>query len=406
MDCHAHVEADHGRLSSHSARLLLVQICSAGEEEPEEEPRSQDFKTHVFTIHKHSDSTNSKAFQTKQFAARYVYKFSSSFKQADRLSSNGTPKVFYFNMGKNYSGPLSFTSGTGISNRVYQASCSGLHKFSVSSSKKGRIESPCSESEAIKSIHNIRTFQNGRYSYVKRPSKTGGLVSKNRPQRWLFNSTHLDKSSEIPSFSVERQHARVCLSPLRFSFCPVSVHEADETSCSSIETAGHSANNLFRRHFNYGRILRPSASSGSFSIESPREFRFRSKLREIPFGANSGDRISGLVSKFKKPYAYFTGRKTKKNSETLQTIARNLGPVDTRVVKVPSAFDLLYSSHIPSPLHFRNLQRLKNQAMTAHQSYEAMISLDQAAREEVIWWRDHLQAWNGKALSKNLSISS
>ena len=36
--------------------------------------------------------------------------------------------------------------------------------------------------------------------------------------------------------------------------------------------------------------------------------------------------------------------------------------------------------------------------MTAHQSYDAMISLDQAAREEVIWWRDHLQAWNGKAL--------
>ena len=52
----------------------------------------------------------------------------------------------------------------------------------------------------------------------------------------------------------------------------------------------------------------------------------------------------------------------------------------------------------PAPLHFRNLQRLKNQAMTAHQTYEAMISLDQAAREEVIWWRDHLQAWNGKAL--------
>ena len=286
VDSHAHVEADHGRLSSHSARLLLDQICSAGEEEPEAESRSHDFKTHVFTIHKHSDSTNSKAFQTKQFATRYVFKFSSSFRQADRLSSNGTPKVFYFNMGKNYSGPLGFTSGTGTSNRVYEASCSasssqdaiidsnfgnsvgsggarvieqggsspgkttscdrGLHKFAVCSAKKGRRESPCSESEAIKSIHNIRTFQNGRYSYAKRPSKTRGLVGKNRPQGCLFNSTHLDKSSEIPSFSVERQHARVCLSPLRFSFCPESVHEADETSCSSIETAGHSANNLFR----------------------------------------------------------------------------------------------------------------------------------------------------------------
>ena len=56
-----------------------------------------------------------------------------------------------------------------------------------------------------------------------------------------------------------------------------------------------------------------------------------------------------LHSQIQKPYTYFTGRKTEKNLETLQTIARNLGPVDTRVVKVPRAFDLLYSSHIPSP---------------------------------------------------------
>ena len=27
-----------------------------------------------------------------------------------------------------------------------------------------------------------------------------------------------------------------------------------------------------------------------------------------------------------------------------------------------------------------------------------MLTLDSAAREEVLWWRDHLQGWNGKAL--------
>ena len=292
-------------------------------------------------------------------------------------------------MGKNYLGPLGFTSGTGISNRVYEASCPasssqdpitdsdfgnsvesgssrvieqggsspgkttscdrGLHKFIVCSAKKGWGESPCSESEAIKSIHNIRTLQNGRDSYVKRPFKTGGLVSKNRPQGCLFNCTHLDKSSEIPSFPVEGQHARVCLSPLRFSFCSESVHKVDETSGSSTETAGHSANNLFRRHINYGRILRPSPPSGSFNPESSRRFRFHSKLQEIPFGSNSGDRISGFDSKLQKPYALLTRRKAEKNSKTVQTVARNREPADKRVVKVPRALNLFYSSHIPSP---------------------------------------------------------
>jgi hypothetical protein len=36
--------------------------------------------------------------------------------------------------------------------------------------------------------------------------------------------------------------------------------------------------------------------------------------------------------------------------------------------------------------------------MISHQSYEALLTLDTAAREEVLWWRDHLQGWNGKAL--------
>ena len=52
----------------------------------------------------------------------------------------------------------------------------------------------------------------------------------------------------------------------------------------------------------------------------------------------------------------------------------------------------------PGPLHYRHLQRLNNTTMTSEQSYEAILTLDSAAREEVLWWRDHLQGWNGKAL--------
>ena len=36
--------------------------------------------------------------------------------------------------------------------------------------------------------------------------------------------------------------------------------------------------------------------------------------------------------------------------------------------------------------------------MATQHSYNAMTSLDQASRGEILWWRDHLQAWNGRAL--------
>ena len=52
----------------------------------------------------------------------------------------------------------------------------------------------------------------------------------------------------------------------------------------------------------------------------------------------------------------------------------------------------------PGPLTFRHLQSLKNKAMAFCHSYKALIQLDQASKEEILWWRDHLQALNGRAL--------
>jgi hypothetical protein len=88
-------------------------------------------------------------------------------------------------------------------------------------------------------------------------------------------------------------------------------------------------------------------------------------------------------------------RKIRKRCQKLQDQA------EVSIRELSKFLGLLTSSIqaiFPAPLHFRNLQRLKNQAMASHQSYEAMISLDQASREEMAWWRDHLLAWNSKAL--------
>ena len=52
----------------------------------------------------------------------------------------------------------------------------------------------------------------------------------------------------------------------------------------------------------------------------------------------------------------------------------------------------------PPPLHYRHLQRLKNTTLASQKTYNVMVTLDQAANEEILWWRDHLHAWNGRAL--------
>lgn len=37
-------------------------------------------------------------------------------------------------------------------------------------------------------------------------------------------------------------------------------------------------------------------------------------------------------------------------------------------------------------------------SLASQTSYDALVSLNQGTIEEIMWWRDHLGAWNGKAL--------
>ncbi|XP_028394441.1 uncharacterized protein LOC114518633 [Dendronephthya gigantea] len=88
-------------------------------------------------------------------------------------------------------------------------------------------------------------------------------------------------------------------------------------------------------------------------------------------------------------------RKIRKKCQTL------LSGTEISVRELSKFLGLLTSSIqaiFPAPLHYKHLQRLKNTTMSSTQSYEAIVTLDTTAREEVVWWRDHLQAWNGKAL--------
>ena len=92
------------------------------------------------------------------------------------------------------------------------------------------------------------------------------------------------------------------------------------------------------------------------------------------------------------------GEKLRKIRKRCQQLL-NVG--ETSIRELSKFLGLLTSSIqavFPAPLHYRHLQRLKNLSLNTLQSYDAIIPLDSLAKEELVWWRDHLQAWNGKAL--------
>ena len=52
----------------------------------------------------------------------------------------------------------------------------------------------------------------------------------------------------------------------------------------------------------------------------------------------------------------------------------------------------------PAPLHYRNLQQLKHQALGQDRNFDSRIPLSVEAIDELRWWLAHLDAWNGRAL--------
>ncbi|XP_044147245.1 uncharacterized protein LOC122935540 [Bufo gargarizans] len=52
----------------------------------------------------------------------------------------------------------------------------------------------------------------------------------------------------------------------------------------------------------------------------------------------------------------------------------------------------------PAPLYYRALQRLKIAHLRAGATFADLVVMDQEAREELRWWIDNLEAWNGRAI--------
>ena len=74
-------------------------------------------------------------------------------------------------------------------------------------------------------------------------------------------------------------------------------------------------------------------------------------------------------------------------SVSIRTLSRLLGKLSSSIQAV-----------FPAPLHYRFLLTAKTMALKKTQSYESTLLLNQAAQEELLWWRDHIAAWNGRFL--------
>ena len=90
--------------------------------------------------------------------------------------------------------------------------------------------------------------------------------------------------------------------------------------------------------------------------------------------------------------------KVKKVKKECQQLLNNPTPTIQELSKLLGHLTSSIQAVFPAPLHFHHLQADKNSAFSINQNYAATIKLSPLAMEELLWWRDNLEAWNGKAL--------
>lgn len=92
------------------------------------------------------------------------------------------------------------------------------------------------------------------------------------------------------------------------------------------------------------------------------------------------DRLRGIVQA--------CSQASRRNRITIRDLARLIGRMTATTIAV-----------LPAPLCYRNLQQLKNQALlNTSGNYEAKVLLNEAAKQELQWWKEELLRWNGRPL--------
>ena len=352
------------------------------------EDNPPDSRAHGSTAHGSSNPISEKP-TSNQFAQRYVFRnFTTQFNTEG--ASNWASKSLHPTMDDAHTGPVGFANHSGSSHRIYESSCSaflarnsqstpstgegvrsgnertisqkshssspnphpikqGIHKFYIHSPPKRWGEPPSYKFKTTKSVLNLRTFQNRGNPYVERPSKTKRLSCKDRPQGRLPNCADLERSSKIPSISVEGNTARICLPPFWVSHSPQGVHKVDETGSSGFKTTGYSSNNLPRRHTNYGRIGSLSITPCSFNSEPPGGSGIYSQLQQVPVNPLPEYRVFGFSDQFNQSHPPVAKGETQENPKDLPRYSRKDRNFGSRVIKIPGPPNLFHPGHFPRP---------------------------------------------------------
>ena len=338
-----------------------------------------------------------------------------------------------------HTGPVGFANHSGSSHRIYESSCSAflarnaqsipstgegvrsgnertisqkshssspnshpikqeIHKFYIHSPQKRWGESSSYKFKTTKSVPNLRTFQNGGIHMLRDLLKQNDyLVKIDIKDAYLTVPIWKDHQKYLRFLWKETLHEFACL-PFGLATAPRVFPKLMKPVVAALRQRG------IRLIIYLDDILIMAESQvlalhhAASTLNLLEGLGFIVNYNKSQLTPCQSIEFLGFLINSTNLTLQLPGEKLTKIRKTCKDL---LEKTEISVRELSKFLGLLTSSIqaiFPGPLHYRHLQRLKNTTMTSEQSYKAILKLDSAAREEVLWWRDYLQGWNGKAL--------
>ena len=137
-------------------------------------------------------------------------------------------------------------------------------------------------------------LQNGGDPNGQRHSQTRRLDDKGRPERCILYDPYCNPPKAPLALSMAGDNIPVQLPPLRTVVSPLGLYQDHEANSGDPQDTGSEVDHLHRRHPYHGRYNAHCQGAHSSADLPPRKPGFHNQLPQIPLGANTGNRISGL----------------------------------------------------------------------------------------------------------------
>ena len=272
-------------------------------------------------------------------------------------------------------------------------------KHFYSHQERGRT-SPHNQPQISKQVCSTCSLQDGGNSIPEGYYSSTGFHDQTGSERHLFFHPSTSHSSDVSELQMERENIPIHLLTIWSLKCTSHIHKSNETSHWVPEVSRHSDGSLPGRHANPW-----SDQGGSFEMavscpELLENLGFlinydKSELEPMQSLVFLGFLINTVTMEIKLPK-----EKVSQAVQEAQDLLQHHQASARQLAHLIGVFSSTLPAILPAPLHYRGLQNLKHQALKKGR-YDVTLPLSEEAKEDLIWWMEHLPLVNGQPLVRN-----